>query len=288
MRSHVVIIWIIVALIIGIWLVYMDKKNYSGIPKRIWVYWDNPDRIPKTVTMCMESWKKYNPEYEITLLTKRNYKGYVIIPYSIATHPNFNDNPTRFADLVRLYALAEHGGVWIDSSILLKGSLDDWLFPRYGEFSGFYIEEFTKRKEYPVIENWFMACNKGSEFIRLWRDEFIKIANYACVEKYVESRKEMGVDLQNINGPIYLAMHVSAQKVLQIDKYPVDKLILKKAEDGPFKYLVDAKWDSEKALFLACSDDSYYRPIMKMRGKERKIMEEKIDSELSVKRCGWL
>jgi hypothetical protein len=32
----------------------------------------------------------------------------------------------------------------------------------------------------------------------------------------------MKVDIQNIVYPDYLACHVSAQKVLQIDKYPID------------------------------------------------------------------
>ena len=264
------------------------RPNYSQIPKKIWTYWDNPDKIPKTVLLCMESWRKHNPDYEITLLTKKNYGGYVHIPLEIATHPNFHDNPTRLADLVRAYALAEHGGVWIDSSILLKEPIDQWLFPRYAEFSGFYIDGFTKPHLPPVIENWFFACNKGSPFMRLWRDEFSELANYITVEKYVESRKKMGVDFEKIGGPIYLAMHVAAQKVLQLDKYPLESLYLQKAEDGPFRYLVDAKWDSHKAVRLACEDPSYQGPIMKIRGAERGVLEAEINNELSNERCGWL
>jgi mannosyltransferase OCH1-like enzyme len=30
----------------------------------MWTYWDNEDKIPKVVRMCMESWKKWNPDYE--------------------------------------------------------------------------------------------------------------------------------------------------------------------------------------------------------------------------------
>ena len=281
------IIVIIIAILFGSWYIYVDKKDYSRVPKRIWTYWDNPEKIPKTVKMCMEGWKKYNPNYEIVLLTKKNYKGYTIIPEEIANHPNFNDFPARFADLVRCYVLAEHGGVWIDSSIIVKGPIDDWLFPKYGEFSGFYIDGFTTNKKFPVIENWFFACNKNSKFMKLWRDEFTEIARYPSVEKYIESRKKI-IDFQKINDPIYLAMHVSAQKVLQWDEYPTEGLLLKKAEDGPFRYLVDAKWDSEKALDLACMDKRYQTPIMKIRGEERKIIEEKINNELSLEKCEWI
>lgn len=285
MKRKMINRWITVVLLIGI-CVWMYYRNNS-IPKIMWVFWDNPERIPKTVTMCMDSWKKYHPEYTIILLTKKNYNEYINIPHRIATHPHFNESMARFSDLIRLYALAEHGGIWLDSSILLKGPVDDWLLPRY-EFSGFYLDGFTEKKEYPVIESWFLACQKNSDFVRLWKEEFTKIAEYESVDKYVESRKELGVDLQKIDNPNYLAIHVSAQKVLQIDRYPVDLLRLQKAEDGPYRYLVDAKWDSEKALQLACGNNNYYTPIMKMRGCERGIIEKKIENDLSMARCGWI
>jgi hypothetical protein len=281
--------FIILGILILFAILLINRITDYGIqPKIIWTYWDNPDKIPKTVKMCMEGWKKFNPDYEIILLTKSNYKKYVSIPDDITSDPNFSDNPTRFADLVRVWTLAQNGGVWVDSSIVLKESLDKWLFPRPAEFSGFYIASFTKDKLPPVIEKRFFACNKGSEFVRRWRDEFSLIAKYPSVEKYVESRKEMGVNYEGIGSPVYLAMHVAAQKILQLDKYPLDSLILRKAEDGPFKYLTENGWDSEKALKFVCKNRQYQYPIMKMRGAERKVIEPKIDSDFSPESCGWL
>jgi hypothetical protein len=285
MESHVIFMILIVIIFIGMALTFRERKNYNQAPKRIWTYWDREDRIPKTVKMCMRGWAKWNPDYEIVLLTKKNYQGYVTIPNELTSHPNFNDMPARFADLVRVWALAEHGGIWIDSSIILKAPLDDWLFPKYAEFSGFYIDGMTKTT--PVIENWFFACNKGSPFVKKWRDEFSKIAQYSCVEQYVNSRIQMGVDIEKITIPIYLAMHVSAQKVLQLDQYPMESMILRKAEEGPFRYLVDAKWDSEKAVRAACLDSSYQTPILKMRGGERSVVEKGIEDEFSEENCGW-
>lgn len=286
MESHIIFMILIIIILIGMALLFREKKNYNQAPKRIWTYWDREDRIPKTVKMCMRGWAKWNPDYEIILLTKKNYQGYVTIPEELTSHPNFNDMPARFADLVRVWVLAEHGGIWIDSSIILKAPLDDWLFPKYAEFSGFYIDGMTKTT--PVIENWFFACNKGSPFVKKWRDEFSKIAQYSCVEQYVNSRIQMGVDIEKITIPIYLAMHVSAQKVLQLDQYPLESMILRKAEDGPFRYLVDAKWDSEKGVRAACFNSSYQTPILKMRGVERSIVEKGIDDEFSEEKCRWI
>jgi hypothetical protein len=280
--------FIIVGIIVLVIALLIQSRDYGIHPRIIWTYWDNPNKIPKTVMMCMESWKKSNPNYEIILLTKYNYKQYVNIPEKIVSNKNFDDNPTRFADLVRVYALAEHGGVWVDSSILISKSLDDWLFPRAAEFSGFYIDGFTKNKSMPVIENWFFACDKNSRFMKLWRDEFSEIANYSSVEEYVESRKQMGVDFEKITLPNYLAMHISAQKVLQIDKYPIGTLILNRAEDGPLKYLSDTNWNSSEAMKLVCKKIGYRLPLMKMRSSERNILENEIEGNLSNAKCGWL
>ena len=123
--------------------------------------------------------------------------------------------------------------------------------------------------------------------MKLWRDEFTEMSRYQTVEEYIESRRKI-IDFQGIDNPIYLSMHISAQKVLQWDEYQTDVLILRKAEDGPFRYLVDANWNSEKALDLACNNKSYQTPIMKIRGSERDILEKKINNELSLEKCEWI
>ena len=281
--------FIIIGIIILFFVLLLTQRTDYGIhPKIIWTYWDDPDKIPKTVQMCMESWRQNNPNYKIILLTKKNYNKYISIPEKIASAKNFNDSSARFSDLLRLYALAEHGGVWIDSSMLLKEPLDKWLFPRPAEFSGFYIGSFTKKGLPPVIESWLLACSKDSTFIKLWRDEFVQMADYPSFREYVFSRRDMGVDYEQIGSPGYLTIHIAAQKILQIDKYPLDSLILRKAEDGPYSYLAENEWDSERALKFACANKKYQGPLMKMRGDERQVLEEKIDSDFSLERCGWL
>lgn len=284
-----IIVFILVGLIVSVLsLLFGQKKNYNTVPRKIWTYWDNPDKIPKVVKMCMESWKKSNPDYEIVLLTKKNYKGYVTIPDEIRSHPHYNDSPQRFADLVRLYALEEHGGIWIDASVLVKEHFDKWLFPKYAEFAGYYQKGYSVNDKTPAIENWFMAAHKNSKFIKMWKQEFLEMATFKDIQLYLDSRRDMGVKFDNFRNPFYLAAYVAAQKVIQYDKYPLDTLILRNSEEGPFKYLMDAKWLPEKAMKLACSDKKYQTPLMKMTSDERNILERDFDYDLSCKNCGWL
>jgi hypothetical protein len=114
------------------------------------------------------------------------------------------------------------------------------------------------------------------------------MAQFQTVEEYVQSLRSEGVDVQGIDAPYYLAMHMACQKVLQKMHYPLDSLYLQKAEDGPFHYLVDTKWDSQKAIELACRKPAYQRPIMKIRGSERDALEKRIDHDLTVETCGWM
>jgi hypothetical protein len=284
-----IIVFVLVGFILAVLsLLFGEKKNYNTVPRKIWTYWDNPDRIPKSVKLCMESWKKFNPDYEIVLLTKKNFKGYITIPEEIRDHPHFNDSPQRFADLVRLYALDEHGGIWIDASVLVKEHFDKWLFPKYAEFSGYYMGAYSTDEKTPAIENWFMAANKNSKFIKLWKQEFLEIANFKDIHTYLDSRKKMNVNFEKFRDPFYLAAYVAAQKVIQVDKYPLDTLILRDSRDGPFRYLKECKYQAEKAMKLACSDKKYQTPIMKMTSDEREILDRDLDYDLSCKNCGWL
>ena len=286
-----IIVFVLVGLILSVLsFMFKPKKSFNQVPKKIWTYWDGSDKtpVPRSVKLCMDSWAKYNPDYEIVLLTKKNFQGYVTIPDDIRTHPHFNDSAARFSDLVRLYALEEHGGIWIDASVLVKKPFDDWLFPKPAEFAGYYMKSYTIDPKFPVIESWFLAANKNSNFIKLWKQEFLEMASFKDIQGYLDSRRKLGVDFSELRDPHYLAVYVAALKVIQYDKYPQDTLILRNSEDGPFKYLKDATWYPEKAMKLACAKREYQSPLMKMRSDERKILDSELDYSLSLEKCGWL
>ena len=108
------------------------------------------------------------------------------------------------------------------------------------------------------------------------------------IQSYLDSRKKMGANFEKFRDAHYLAAYVAALKVIEVDKYPQDTLILRDSEKGPFKYLVDSKWYSDKALSLACIDKKYQTPLMKMRSDERYILDKGLDYDLSLEKCGWL
>jgi mannosyltransferase OCH1-like enzyme len=294
--AALIILLVIIALTIILYTLQPVKETFEtannhskgNVPKHIWTYWDDPSTIPKTVHFCMETWKKHNPDYIITLLTKANYKNYTSIPDSIANHPNMNDMKQRFADLIRLYVIAEHGGVWVDSSTFMNQPIDSWLYSERSDadFYGFTIV-YNYKRPLPIIENWFFAAPPENPFIIAWRDEFSRLTQYENVSAYIESLRKEGVDL-NWDGPEYLAQHSAAQRILQLKKYPVSRMSLRPAEEGPFKYLVDNKWDSSVGIKKACEDPTLRNPFMKLRGPDRATFEHGLNTDYSNDKCKWL
>ena len=84
--------------------------------------------------------------------------------------------------------------------------------------------------------------------------------------------KKAGVDFQRIDAPNYLYIHIAAQAVLQ-KRMPLQDIaatmLFLKAEDGPYKYLVNHKWDGQAAVKALMTAPDTLPPIHKLRGSER-------------------
>lgn len=288
------LLFIIIIIILLISFYYKKREGFiTEIPKKIWTFWDNDD-IPGIVQKCINTWKKHNPNYEITVVTKSKLSKYLPdVDFSKIKH--IENSPEKYSDMVRLHLLAKYGGIWSDASIICLKPYDSWIPDKQtvsnAEFVGFYIDSFTLpqfKESSPVIENWFFACTEGSKMVNDWLKEFLRISDYDTVEKYIDAVKAEGVNIQNISSPTYLSMHVACQKILQKGPNRPYLFSLLKAEDTAFKYLTQNEWDSKRAIqnILDCKDstsglDSIKEsckfldsPNIKMRGVERKEMEK--------------
>lgn len=267
---------LIFSCIIIITLKYKAKngiiRRSSIIPKIIWCYWHTTS-LPLSIQKCIQTWKVNNPGTKIIILNQNNYKDFV----SIDIDPSKIDSYTRFSDYLRFQLLAQYGGVWMDASIICNKSLD-WVFEKEAEFVGFYMPNFTKTKDSPVIENWFMAASKNSYFMNVWNKEIQSIKTFDKISDYLEYLRKEKIDFDKIPYPEYLMCHVAVQKIFQTHNYKFN-LHLENAigENGPFRYLDENNWESKKALIGICQNQKLRTPLIKLRGDERKILDEKFD-----------
>lgn len=250
-------------------------------PKKIWTFWNSSKPSP-TVDNCIKTWRFLNPDYEINMINMDNVEQWAP---GVKNLRHAGESMARFSDYVRLSILARHGGIWLDASTICIQSFDAW-FASLGkpyEFVGFYNKDFTRRnKKFPVIESWAFACVKDSDFVRRWRDEFLSTNKFEEIDDYLEyTHKKLTVDFQNIDkydDSNYLAIHISAQKVLQYDKYPQDRMLLLNAEDGPLKYRLYKKGrlSVQKRVERLCKDYNFWAssPIIKFTGTDREVLEK--------------
>lgn len=94
------------------------------IPKKIHYCWLSDDPMPEKLLKCVESWKKYLPDYE---LVKWDLKKFPLSKNPWVREAFENKKYAFAADYIRLYALATEGGIYLDSDVEVLKSFDDLL-----------------------------------------------------------------------------------------------------------------------------------------------------------------
>lgn len=295
-------IWIGLGLvIISIVLINYFTRSYrkegfgskqSEIPNIIWTFWDGEP--PPLVKKCIETWKKYNPDYKIIVLNKENVKNYLSKP-DLSKAKHVNDIVQRYSDYARVHILAKHGGIWLDSSVICQKPLD-WVHDIQNETGVEYIGYFTEnmtlpelKEKSPVLENWAFFCTPDSKFVKDWRDEMMKYTKHDSYLDYSNEIVEGGVNPQKIPGAPnnieYFGMHLVAQKLMQEqpEKY---KLHLLCAEDTALSYLVEPGTKTilytedavNKNVDKIINKEKEEEPLLKLPGYIRKNMESRTEN----------
>jgi len=144
---------------------FLDELQTSEIPKIIWIYWDTgfmnaPDVVKKSVL----SWTILNPDYEVRCLTNDNLDTTLGFNFdSVFQLSTVHCLPAIKADLIRLYLLSKHGGVWADATTFCLISLSSWL-PEAEKCSRIFTFKHKYNASRP-IEVWFIAAPKNTTVI---------------------------------------------------------------------------------------------------------------------------
>lgn len=94
------------------------------IPKVIHYCWFGSKEKPEKVKKCIESWKKYCPDYQIIEWNESNYD----ISKNRYMHEAYKMKKWGFVpDFARLDIIYEHGGIYLDTDVELIKCLDSLL-----------------------------------------------------------------------------------------------------------------------------------------------------------------
>jgi len=132
------------------------------IPKKIHYCWFGRGEKPKLAIKCIDSWKKYCPDYEIIEWNEDNFD----ISCNSYVKEAYESRKFAFVtDYVRLFAMYNYGGIYMDTDVEVLKSLDEFL--DNVAFSGFESSQ--------LIPTGIMASEKGfslyNEFLRYYTDK---------------------------------------------------------------------------------------------------------------------
>lgn len=245
------------------------------VPKLIWMYWDGCEQ-PKIVKLCIKQCQFYNPSYKINVLNSSNLEQFV--SKRIIDLSKILGLQQHKADLIRLAVLYSYGGIWLDASIIVRKSFDNFI--KQGEiydFVGFYTDYNTLpefKNISPVVENWMFCSIKHCLFIHDWLNEFLRMFTFSSIDDYVDDLKNKGINPQGLYNSIgYHIVYFSAQSLLQTqrEKYNIHLI---KCDDTVYKLQVENSWKElismKKLLDGECKD----QPLTKLISCDRKILED--------------
>lgn len=130
------------------------------IPKIIHYCWFGGKEIPNSAIKCIESWKKFCPDYEIIQWNESNFN---IDKYTYTKEAYENKKWAFVSDVARLDILYNHGGIYLDTDVELIKSLDSLI-----ESKGFMGFEDKKQ----VASGLGIGAEKGSPIIELMLNDY--------------------------------------------------------------------------------------------------------------------
>lgn len=109
------------------------------IPKIIHYCWFGGNPLPKSAIKCINSWRKFCPDYEIIEWNEQNYN----INVNLYTKQAYSAKKYAFvSDYARFDILYNYGGIYFDTDVELLKPLDDIL--KNGAFMGCETDADTK------------------------------------------------------------------------------------------------------------------------------------------------
>lgn len=94
------------------------------IPKKLHYCWFGGNEKPELILKCIESWKKYCPDYEIVEWNEHNFD----VNSCDYAREAFEEKKWAFvSDYARLCVLKEQGGIYLDTDMELLKPIDEFL-----------------------------------------------------------------------------------------------------------------------------------------------------------------
>ena len=116
------------------------------IPKTINYCWFGGNPLPKSALKCIDSWRKYFPEYEIKEWNETNFD----VNRISYTHQAYERKKYAFvSDYARFWILYNYGGLYFDTDVEVIKPMDDII--EKGPFMGVEVPADEQMRVHPLV-----------------------------------------------------------------------------------------------------------------------------------------
>lgn len=143
------------------------------IPKVIHYCWFGGNPLPELAIKCIESWKKFFPDYEIKEWNESNF-DVNSIPYTAEAY-----KAKKYAfvsDYARFWILYHYGGLYFDTDVEVIKNMDDIV--EKGPFMGCENTPFDGTKTIGVAPGLGLGVTFGHEIYKEMLDYYASLAFY--------------------------------------------------------------------------------------------------------------
>ena len=160
----------------------MICNNKIMIPKVIHYFWFGRNPLPPLAVKCIESWKKFLPDYEIKEWNEDNFD----VNMTQYTREAYEAKKYAFvSDFARFWILYQYGGVYFDTDVEVLKPMDVILGK--GSFMGCETDKTTGvNTDITVAPGLGFACEAGNIFLKdiieIYKEKSYKkdFANNGC------------------------------------------------------------------------------------------------------------
>ena len=165
--------------------------------------WFGRGEKPEVFKKCLDSWKRYMPQYRIIEWNEDNFD----VDVNDFTRAAYDAGKYAFvSDVARLWVVHEYGGIYLDTDVELKDSLD--YLEQYDSFFFFQSDQdittglgFGARKNDKLIGEMFRAYSKISF-------DANHVSEFLCPKINTASVKEFFQDFRCNNSLQIIDQHI--------------------------------------------------------------------------------
>lgn len=134
------------------------------IPKKIHYCWFGKGKKSNLIKRCINSWKKFCPDYEIIEWNEENFD---VNRFKYAKEAYEEKKWAFVTDYVRLYVIYNEGGIYLDTDVELIRSLDALLI---------YDSFFALEAENYIATGLGFAAKKGNIYVKRMLDDYKNVS----------------------------------------------------------------------------------------------------------------